>query len=189
MPRLGVFRYLCRDRYLRRAPWMHVRAAVRCGRIWLIVALSAIAASASPPPEQTRSLTLDAVRVTAPTPTPRALCGLIVAISNHGDRPASRLRFTVKINGRPVNAYDRALFLRPLPPHATTDLRLYNFWTTETFRPEPIDALEIEVTLLSAEWIALGPAPDGVPMSAPIGRVGELPSTKRIVTHLKAPPR
>lgn len=96
----------------------------------------------------------------------------------------------VRVNGRALEAYDHTIYLQTLPPHESTDLALYNFWTSETFRPEPPDRkLQIQVVLLAAEWMATGPASDGVPTSTPIGHVGELPSTKRVVIPLKAQTR
>ena len=60
----------------------------------------------------------------------------------------------MKVNGKPLTAYDKRLYLIAVEPGATRELHLFNFWSTETGRPAPADGkLNVEVTLARASWV------------------------------------
>jgi hypothetical protein len=126
------------------------------------------AAGASP-------LAIAAVAVTPPNAGADTLCRLSVDLVNKGDRIASQLAFTVKVNGTELPVYKNQLFMQRLDPGKTTTLRLYNFWTTETGRTAPADGkYKVEVMLASAKWYRIG-TEDGVEVWTPLEAVPSLP--------------
>src|SRR6476469_5740463 len=87
------------------------------------------------PPAPT--LTLESIQVEPAAPGPDTLCHLTVTVKNQGDRPASALEFTVKVGGATLPAYRDRLFLEAVEPGASRQVKLFNFWSTETGRPTP----------------------------------------------------
>jgi hypothetical protein len=109
-----------------------------------------IAAEEKPPAPQ---VTIESIAVTPPQPGPDTLCQLRVTLRNHGAKPASELAFEVHINGTELPVYRRHLFMQRLDPGAATELRLFNFWSSETARPAPADGrYTVEVALIAARW-------------------------------------
>jgi hypothetical protein len=142
----------------------------------LLGAAAALPAEAPSPP-----LTLEAVRIEPAAPRPDTLCHLTVTLKNAGGQRASSLELTVKVNGQEVAAYQKRLFLTPVEPGATRDLRLFNFWSTETGRPAPANGkLNVEVTLSRAAWVQKT-SRDGAEVWTPTGEVPGLPVTKSVV--------
>jgi hypothetical protein len=126
------------------------------------------------------SLTLEAVRIEPASPRPDTLCHLAVTLKNAGTQRASSLEFVVKVNGQELPAYKRRLYLTPVEPGATRELRLFNFWSTETGRPAPANGkLNVEVTLARASWVLKG-ARDGAEVWTPQGEVPGLPVTRSV---------
>jgi len=126
------------------------------------------------------ALTLESVQVEPAAPGPDTLCHLTVTLKNQGDRPASALEFTVKVGGAALPAYRDRLFLEAVEPGASRQVRLFNFWSTETGRPAPADGrLAVEVTLTAASWMKRE-TKNGATVWTPAGAVAGLPSSKRI---------
>lgn len=142
----------------------------------LLGAAAALPAEAPSPP-----LTLEAVKIEPAAPRPDTLCHLTVTLKNAGTQKASSLEFTVKVNGRELPAYRKRLFLTPIEPGATRDLRLFNFWSTETGRPAPANGrLDVEVTLSRASW-AQKTSRDGAEVWTPTGEVPGLPVSRSVI--------
>jgi hypothetical protein len=145
----------------------------------LVAAEETPAAAASP-------LLIEAIAVEPTEPGPETLCKLRIKIRNGGGRPASSLRFAVKVAGHSLPVYGNQLFMYPLAPGAATEVRLYNFWTTETGRPAPPDGkLTVEVALTEARWLKLTTDPDGVEVWEPLEPVPGLPIAKSVTLPLK----
>jgi hypothetical protein len=126
------------------------------------------------------SLTLEAVKVEPASPRPDTLCHLAVTLKNAGTQRAASLEFVVKVNGQELPAYKKRLYLTPVEPGATRELRLFNFWSTETGRPAPANGkLNVEVTLARASWVQKG-ARDGAEVWTPEGEVPGLPVTRSL---------
>jgi hypothetical protein len=139
--------------------------------------LAATARPDAPPKPASSPLTLSAVTVTPATPDADTLCQLRVDIANQGDRIASQLGFTVKVNGQELPVYRNQLFMQRLDPGKTATVRLYNFWTSETSRPAPKEGrYRIEVTLREAKWYEIA-IKDGVEDWTPLSPVPGLPVT------------
>jgi hypothetical protein len=149
-----------------------------------LLSLAAAEEKPAPPP-----LTLQAIQVEPPSPAPDTLCHLTVTVKNAGGRPASALELAVKVGGRELPAYHGRVFLMPVEPGATRQVRLFNFWSTETGRPAPAPAdgkLTIEVTLARASWMQRE-TKDGATVWTPAGPVPGLPSSKAVtLTMAKA---
>lgn len=142
----------------------------------------------APPP-----LTLAAVEVEPAAPTADTLCRLRVKIANAGDKPASSLAFQVSVAGHTLPVYANQLFMQALPPGETTEVRLYNFWVSETGRPAPAgDKLQVEVTLTEARWLKISTDEEGVEVWQPLEAVPGLPVSSSVTLPLKgakpAPP-
>lgn len=126
------------------------------------------------------SLEIVSVEVTPATPAADTLCRLSVQVKNTDDRIATQLGFTIKINGQELPVYGNHLFMFPLAAKATSEVPLYNFWSTETSRPMPANGkLEIEVTLREARWMDIS-MKDGTETWAPLGDVEGLPATRSV---------
>lgn len=138
------------------------------------------AAAALPAEEPKPALTLEAVKVEPASPRPDTLCHLTVTLKNAGPQRASSLEFTVKVNGQELPAYKKRLFLTPVEPGATRELRLLNFWSTETGRPAPANGkLNVEVTLTRASWVQKA-SREGAEVWTPAGEVPGLPVNKSV---------
>ena len=130
------------------------------------------AATPAPPPS---ALALTKVTVTPTGAGTDTLCQLRVEIANRGDRVASELAFTVKVNGHELPVYGNQLFMQRLDPGKTATVRLYNFWTTESGRPAPADGkYRVEVTLAAARWYQIA-TDNGAEVWTPVGAVPGLP--------------
>ncbi|MFL6234569.1 MAG: hypothetical protein ACJ76N_15665 [Thermoanaerobaculia bacterium] len=126
------------------------------------------------------ALTLEAVKVEPASPRPDTLCHLAVTVRNAGAQAASSLEFVVKVNGQELAAYKKRLYLIPVEPGATREIRLFNFWSTEAGRPAPANGkLNVEVTLARASWVRKG-ARDGAEVWTPAGQVEGLPASKNV---------
>ncbi len=149
---------------------------------------SAIAASAQGAKKQ--ALVLENVKVEPASPGADTLCRLTVTLRNTGERQASAMEFGVKINGRNVRAYKNRLFLQPIEPGATREIRLLNFWSNESGRPLPADGkLAVEVTLARASWMGKE-AKGGADVWTPLGLADGLPLTQSLsLSMMGKPPR
>ncbi|HEY9421854.1 MAG TPA: CARDB domain-containing protein [Thermoanaerobaculia bacterium] len=149
---------------------------------------SALAASAQGAKKQ--ALVLESVKVEPASPKADTLCQLSVTLRNTGDRQASAMEFAVKVNGRDVRAYKNRLFLQPIAPGATREVRLLNFWSNESGRPLPADGkLAVEVTLARASWMGKE-AKDGADVWTPLGLADGLPFTHSLsLTMMGKSPR
>jgi len=126
------------------------------------------------------ALSIEAVKVEPASPRPDTLCRLTVTLKNAGEQRASALEMTVQINGRELPAYKKRLYLTAVEPGATREVRLLNFWSTETGRPVSADGkLNVEVTLSRASWMQKA-ARDGAEVWTPKGDVTGLPVTRSI---------
>ena len=135
----------------------------------------------TPPP-----LTLQAIQVEPASPAPDTLCHLTVTVKNAGERPASALEMAVKVGGKELPAYRGRVFLMPVEPGATRQVRLFNFWSSETGRPAPAPAdakLTVEVTLAKASWMQRE-TQNGATVWTPAGPVPGLPSSKSVTVAL-----
>jgi hypothetical protein len=151
--------------------------------------LSAVAVSTAVPvaiaaEAPSRPLTLEAIKIEPASPRPDTLCHLPVTVKNAGTQRASALEFVVKINGQELPAYKQRLYLTPVEPGAAREIRLFNFWSTETGRPAPADRrLNLEVTLARASW-AQKTTRDGAEVWTPAGEVPGLPAAKSLTLTL-----
>ena len=143
------------------------------------------APAASPGP----ALAIESVAVTPSAPGPDTLCQLRVKIHNlrQGDRQASAFGFDVKLNGRALPVYAKQLYLQTVPAGAASELRLFNFWTTESGRPAPADGkLKVEVTLREGRWVEL--SRDGkADVWTPAGPIEGLPVSAAVTLDLRHP--
>ncbi|HVS01469.1 MAG TPA: hypothetical protein VMT16_01755 [Thermoanaerobaculia bacterium] len=143
----------------------------------LLAAASLAAQAPAEPaaPAAASPLQLVAVSVTPPAPGPDTLCQLRVTLRNDGDRQISQLAFAVAVNGHDLPVYGNQLFMDAIPPGGEAEVRLYNFWSTETGRPAPADGkYRVEVTLREAHWYRIEMEED-VEVWTPLGEVPGLP--------------
>lgn len=159
-------------------------------RVFALIALMAACGLLAPTLAQeaevpeTAQLAVTAIRVEPANPAADTLCRLTVELENTGDRIATQLGFTVTINGRKLPVYESHLFMYPLAPGAKSELALFNFWSTETSRPEPANGkLEIEVTLREARWMKIDTEGD-VETWTPLGDVAALPVGRAITVPM-----
>jgi len=130
------------------------------------------------------ALTVESIQVEPAAPGPDTLCHLTVTVKNQGDRPASALEFTVKVGGVTLPAYRDRLFLEAVEPGASRQVKLFNFWSTETGRPTPADRkLVVEVTLTAASWMKKE-TKNGATVWTPVGAVAGLPSAKSLAVAM-----
>jgi len=165
---------------------------MRCRRN-LLALLAACALAAGAAAEETPQaaapaaspLSLEELTIEPAAPGPATLCKLRVKVKSGGTQVASRLGFAVKINGQALPVYTNQLYLQNLPPGEVSEVRLYNFWTTETTRPLPKDGkLTVEVALQEASWVE-NKTEQGVEVSRPLGPVPGLPVAKSLTITLK----
>jgi hypothetical protein len=168
--------------------------------LFLLPLLAAVAAAQEPPSEAgeapagdaadtTPRLALTAVAVTPPAPGIDTLCQLRVEIANRGEQPASMLAFRVSLDGQPLPVYANQLYMQELPAGQTSEVRLYNFWTTETGRPAPADgAITVEVVLTEAQWMKIAEDEEGVETWTPLAPVEGLPVSASLTVKLARPP-
>jgi hypothetical protein len=153
-------------------------------RLLLLALLAPPAPGAATPAKAL--LTVESIAIQPASPGPDTLCRLTIRVKNAGPRKASYLAFAVRLNGEPVEVYKRHLYLQTLPPGAATEVRLFNFWTTETGRPVPKDrTLRIEVALTEARWVEVR-SEGGAEVVKPAGPVLGLPVSANLAVPLKA---
>lgn len=135
------------------------------------------------------AVVVESVKVEPEKPAADTLCKLTVTLANHGDRTASQLGFQVELNGQNLVVYDNQLFMYPVEPGESTEIPLYNFWTTETSRPTmPADGrYEVAVTLREAQWTDISMDEDDVEVWTPLGPVEGLPSTASVTLETPKP--
>lgn len=153
---------------------------------WTALILLAVStlASVARAQEGKPALTLETVKVDPAAPGPDALCHLSVTLRNADSRRASALEFTVKVNGQELPAYRGRLYLEPVEPGATREIRLFNFWSTEPGRPAPANGkLQVEVTLARASWMDRT-VQNGAEVWTPTGPAEGLPVTKSVTLSL-----
>ncbi len=142
------------------------------------------AAQAPPPPVS--ALAIEEIVLEPAAPTATTLCRLRLKLRNAGDKPASMLRFKVTAAGHELPVYRNQMFLQALAPGQVTELKLYNFWASETGRPAPADGkMTVEVTLAEARWMKVGPDAAGVETWEPLEAVPGLPLAKSLTVALK----
>jgi len=154
--------------------------------VWILLAVLAMASVAWAQGGKL-ALTLEAVKVDPAAPGPDTLCHLSVTLRNAGSRRASALEFVVKVNGRELPAYKDRLYLEPVEPGATREVRLFNFWSIEPGRAAPAPAdnkLQIEVTLARASWMDRSEQ-NGAEVWTLAGPAEGLPVTKSVTVSLK----
>jgi CARDB len=151
--------------------------------VLVLLAAAALAASLSAQ-EKRPALSLESVRAEPASPAPDTLCRLSVTVKNSGGRPASALELAVKLNGHELPAYKNRLYLKAVEPGATREIRLFNFWSTETGRPAPADGkLTLEVTLARAVWMQRE-TKDGAEVWTAAGPVEGLPVIKAVTLQM-----
>lgn len=142
-----------------------------------LLALPALLAAAPPPPP---GLSLAAIVVEPAAPAVDTLYRLRVRVQNTGRRPASYLVFRVRVGPHELPVYRNLVYLQTLPPDATTEVRLYNFWSNETGRPYPADGkLAVEVSLLEAKWVDVETKAE-IETTVPLEAVAGLPATRSL---------
>jgi hypothetical protein len=162
--------------------------------------LTGFAAAAAQTPGQESGgspLRIEAVSVSPGRPAADTLCRLVLRLHNAGAKPMYAFAFEVKLEGVPLPVYERQLFLQAIPPGETAEVRLFNFWTTETGRPRPADGkLDVAVTAREALWLeithepgeeggaAAGSEAEPVEVWTPAGAVPGLPVTSSLVLEL-----
>lgn len=152
----------------------------------LSLLLVAIAVYAQEPEgEAPPMLSIEEIVVEPSKPAADTLCRLSVKIANQGEEIASQLGFQVKLNGQELVVYGNQLFMYPLAPGATSEVKLYNFWTTETSRSMPADGkLNVEVALTEARWMSIEDDDEGVEVWTPLGDVTGLPVSNRVTLEM-----
>ena len=146
----------------------------------LFIAIAGVAQESKPAP----GLTLEAVKVDPASPGPDTLCRLSVTIKSAGAKTASALGFRVKVDGKELAVYGNELFFRPVPAGSTTEIKLHNFWSSETGRPFPANGrMTVEVTLAEARWMDVK-TENGAEVWTPAGAVEGLPVSKSVTLTL-----
>jgi hypothetical protein len=129
-------------------------------------------------------LTLEAVKVDPASPGPDTLCKLAVTVKNAGAKTASALGFRVKVDGKELAVYGKELFFKPVAAGSTADIKLHNFWSSETGRPFPTGGrMTVEVTLVEARWMDVK-TENGAEVWTPVGEIGGLPVSKSVTLTL-----
>jgi hypothetical protein len=132
-------------------------------------------------------LTVEKISVEPSSPGPDTLCKLRVSLRNAGSEIASQLDFRVSINGQELAVYRNQLFMFPIEPDQTAEIKLYNFWSTETSRSMPKDGkLKIEVSLVGAQWMKIE-SEDDVEVWKPLGPVDQLPVAGNLTLEMAKP--
>lgn len=165
-----------------------------CVPIVLLAAVSLLAAGPVTAQEEGAAalapqLKIEEISVEPASPAADTLCQLRVKISNTGEQIASRLGFSVSLNGQDLGVYGNQIFMYPVNPGTTEEVSLYNFWTTETSRTMPADGkLRVEVALKEAVWTQVATETDEegeIEVWTPIGPVEKLPTSATITLQMK----
>jgi hypothetical protein len=142
------------------------------------------AAKFSDPEPSAPALALEAVKVDPASPGPDTLCRLSVTLRNSGAKTASALAFRVEVDGRELPVYKNELFFRPVAAGATAEVKLHNFWSSETGRPFPTNGrMTVEVTLAEARWMDVK-TENGAEVWTAAGPVEGLPVSKSVTLTL-----
>jgi hypothetical protein len=149
-------------------------------------ALAAGQTAPSPAQVSKPSLAVESIEILPASPGPDTLCQLRVKVKNGGTRKASALAFSVRVNGEPLAVYKHQVYLQQIDPGSTAEVRLFNFWTTETGRPVAKDGkLRLEVALAEARWVEVK-SEGGAEVVTPAGDVPGLPVSASLTVPLKA---
>lgn len=134
--------------------------------------------------QATPQLTVEKISVEPVNPGPDTLCKLRVTLKNAGKEIASQLDFRVSINGEELAVYRNQLFMFPVEPEQSAEIKLYNFWSTETSRSMPKDGkLNIEVSLVGAQWMKIE-TEEEVEVWKPLGPVDHLPVAANLTLEM-----
>jgi hypothetical protein len=110
--------------------------------------------------DQASPLRVESLRITPERPGSDTLCQLTLRLHNSGAKPMYAFALDVTLNGAPLPIYERQLFLQAVRAGETAELRLFNFWTTETGRARPADGrLVVEVRVREALWLDITTEP------------------------------
>jgi len=135
--------------------------------------------------EAAPTLAVTAIEVEPEQPSAETLCRLTVRVENRGDTPVTALRFEVKVGEVSLPVYRNQLFMENVVPAGTTEVRLYNFWVSETGRPAPKDGkLTVEVTLVEARRVSITTDEEGVETWDLLEPVAGLPAVGKITLPL-----
>jgi hypothetical protein len=166
--------------------------------LWALVPAAAPAQPQAGEGAAASPLRIEQVRVSPERPGTETLCQLGIRLRNGGEKPMYAFAVDVKLDGTPLPIYERQLFLQALPAGEAAELRLFNFWTTETGRPRPADGrLVVEVTVREALWLDITeetPAeetegaepPEPVEVWTPAGAVPGLPVRAAVTLELRS---
>lgn len=142
-----------------------------------------LTAQESPPPVRVVE-----IRIEPEKPGPDTLCRLTAVIENTSERPVSQLAFEVRLDEQPLEVYERQLFYQLLPAGESSEVRLFNFWTSEEGRPAPADGkLTVEVTLAAAQFMKVELSRDDqgeIETWTPQGEVPRLPLERSVELQL-----
>jgi hypothetical protein len=129
-------------------------------------------------------VTIEAVTVEPPNPTPGSFCRLSVRLKNAGTLPATSFHFQVKIDGEELAIYKRIEYWVTVEPGTTGILDLNNFSSPSAARA----TFPVAVTLTEAKWAEV--KRDGKKTSImPIGPVEGLPVSSRLTVNAAPAPR
>lgn len=164
----------------RRLPWFLTAV--------LALLLATATAAQDPAAEKAKPaappVTVEAVVVEPSTPGPDTLCRLRVKLRNAGQETASLFGFRVSVGGHELPVYEKELYAFPVKAGETAELRLFNFWSSETGRPAPGNGqLEVEVALTEAQWVKIEVVED-VETWTPLGPVPGLPSSESVTLKM-----
>lgn len=154
---------------------------------WLALSMTVAGAAPAQEAEEPAAplLSIEEVTVVPADPAVDTLCKLSVKLKNGGERTASLLAFSVAIDGHQLPVYDTELFAFPLDPGATTEVPLFNFWSSETGRPAPADGeLTVEVALTEARWVKIE-MEEEVEVWTPVAPVEGLPVADSVTLKMK----
>ena len=130
--------------------------------------------------EEDSPLRLEALRIEPAHPEPGTLCRLYVTLQNSGKKIASLFEFTVKVEERTLETYEKELFFAPLRPGESQEIRLFNFWTrsdgSKSQRPR-----QVEVALRGGRWVELETMEGGEEIWQTLDPISGLPSTLSVV--------
>jgi hypothetical protein len=158
------------------------RALPRALALAILAVLPLVLAGAEKPAAPL--LSLESIQVEPAAPGPDTLCHLTVTLKNQGDRPASALEFIVKVSGAALPAYRDRLYLEAVEPASSRQVRLFNFWSTQTGRPAPAGGkLAVEVTLTAASWMKRE-IKNSATVWTPAGAVPGLPSSRTVILSM-----
>jgi hypothetical protein len=157
------------------------------GMTVLGIVLTTALAAQEPVPRNTAQpvLTVEEVIIEPSIPAADTLCKLRVKLYNGGEGPSTALGFRVAVGGTDLPVYQKQLFMDTIPPGASTEVQLFNFWTTESRRPTlPDGKLNVLVELREAHWVETTTEDDGTEVQTMGDIVPGLPSSKQLLVAL-----